>query len=58
LAGLLRRGDEGGAAALMRDVADLNEYGNGVDHVLYQLVCGDTDRAFDAMGHWSSNTRS
>ena len=50
LSGLLKRdGDDDGAAALMRDVSDLDEYGNGVDHALYQLVCGDTDRAFDAM---------
>ena len=49
-AGLLRRGgDEDGAAALIRDVADPNEYGNAVDLALYELVGGDTDRAFDAM---------
>jgi eukaryotic-like serine/threonine-protein kinase len=50
LAGLLRRdGNDSAAAALMRDVSDLNEYGNAVDHALYQLVGGDTDRAFEAM---------
>ena len=50
LAGVLRRGgDEDRAAALMRDVADPDEYGNAVDHALYELVGGDTDRAFDAM---------
>jgi TolB-like protein/predicted Ser/Thr protein kinase len=50
LAGVLRRGgDEAGAAALMRDVADREEYGNAVDHALYELVAGDMDRAFDAM---------
>ena len=50
LAGVLKReGDDDGAAALMRDVSDIDEYGNGVDHALYQLVCGDVDRAFDAM---------
>ncbi len=50
LAGLLRRdGNDAGAAALMRDVGDLNEYGNAVDQALYQLVCGHTDQAFDAM---------
>jgi serine/threonine-protein kinase len=50
LAGVLRRGgDEDGAAALMRGVADPDEYGNAVDHALYELVGGDADRAFDAM---------
>ncbi len=50
LAGLLQRvGDEGGAAALMCHVNDLDEYGNAVDHALYQLACADTDRVFDAI---------
>ena len=50
LAGVLRRGgDEDRAAALMREVADSDEYGNAVDHALYALVGGDIDSAFDAM---------
>ena len=50
LSGILKReGDDDGAAALMRDVSELGEYGNAVDHALYRLVCGDLDRAFDAM---------
>ena len=48
LAGLQRRNGED-ASALMHKVSDLNVYGNALDHALYHLVSGDTDRAFDAM---------
>ena len=44
-----RGGDEAGAAALIADVADPNEYGNAVDLAWDELVGGNTDRAFDAM---------
>jgi eukaryotic-like serine/threonine-protein kinase len=49
-AGLLRRaGDEDGAAALIRNVVELDTYGNAVDLTLSELVGGSIDRAFDLM---------
>jgi len=44
-----RSGDAAGAAALIREVDTLGEYGNCIDMALYHLARGDADAAFDAM---------